>query len=352
MKIIQNILDGIIHDSIENYSDLSEKELEEKLDGLFESIPDLIDQISLVVKKTLDVNSSRMLKEHRHLRINFEKSHHQLWENGLNLLETFIVISYEAGEDFNNSFREEAAKNNDFIFDTLTRLHARSIQVAYEVLSLLRSGFADGAHARWRTIHEISAIGLFIKKYGQDVAERYLLHEIIESHKAMNQYQKYCSRLGQRPLAVDELNSMKSARDDLINKYGKDYCGQYGWANNVVGKISRFSDIEEESGLEHLRPYYKMASHNVHANPKGIQFKLGLTDEIEDILLSGPSNYGLADPAHGTALSLSQISSALLSHKPNMDNLVTIKILFKYEEEIGNAFLQINNLMKNNLSVD
>ena len=238
MNLIQNILDDVIRDRIENYSDLTEKEIEEKLDKFLESIPDLLDDISLVVKKTLDKNSSKMLKEHRHIRKYFEKRHNRLWKKGLDLLETFIVISYEAGEDFNNSFREEAAKNNDFVFDTLTRLHARSVQVAYEVLSLLRSGFADGAHARWRTIHEISVVGLFINKYGQDVAERYLLHEVIESYKAMNQYQKYCARLGQQPYAVDELNSIKSTRDKLVDKYGKDYCVQYGWANNALDRKS------------------------------------------------------------------------------------------------------------------
>jgi hypothetical protein len=43
--------------------------------------------------------------------------------------------------------------------------------------------------------------------------------------------------------------------------------------------------------LDYLRPYYKLASHNVHAQPKGILFKLGLVQN-QDILLAGPSNYG------------------------------------------------------------
>ncbi len=52
MNLIQNILDNVIRDRIENYSDLTEKEIEEKLDKFLESIPDLLDEISLVVKKT------------------------------------------------------------------------------------------------------------------------------------------------------------------------------------------------------------------------------------------------------------------------------------------------------------
>lgn len=38
-----------------------------------------------------------------------------------------------------------------------------------------------------------------------------------------------------------------------------------------------------------------IAEHNVHANPKGAFFKLGLLCEI-NILLGGPSNAGLVDP--------------------------------------------------------
>ncbi|MBU1298085.1 MAG: hypothetical protein KJ963_06845 [Bacteroidetes bacterium] len=346
MDLIQNILREVIHSQIADYSNLDEDEIKKRINKYIDSIPGVIDQISLIVKKTLDKNSNSMLREHRNIRKGFEKRHNKLWKKGLNLLETFIVISYEAGEDLNKSFREEAANNNDFVFDTLTRLHARSIQVAYEVLSLLESGFADGAHARWRTIHEISVISLFIKKYGQDIAERYLLHELIESYKAMTQYQKYCEKLNQPPYSIDEINNLKTTRDKLVEKYGKEYCEQYGWANIVLSKNPNFSDLEKESGLEHLRPYYKMASYNVHANPKGIKFKLGLTEEIENILLSGPSNYGLADPAHGTTLSLLQITSALLTHKTNMDHLVVLKILFEYEKEIAKAFEEVNNIMK------
>ena len=350
MDIIQNILEDVIYNQIEDYKHLEEKELQERIDKIIDSIPNVIEQISSLVKKTLDKKSTSMLREHRKIRKNFEKRHYKLWEKGLNLLETFIVISYESGEDINKSLRDEAAKNNDFVFDALTRLHARSIQVAYEVLLLLERGFADGAHARWRTIHEISVVSLFIKKHGQDIAERYLLHEIIESYKAMLQYQKYFDKLNQPPFSVSEMDEIKSKRDELVLKYGKDFCDEYGWTSSILPKSHNFSDIEKESGLEHLRPYYKMASYNVHANPKGIKFKLGLTEEVERILLSGPSNYGLADPAHGTTLSLLQITSALLTHKTNMDNLIVLKILSAYEKEIAEAFIEVNNIMKSKLA--
>ena len=83
-------------------------------------------------------------------------------------------------------------------------------------------------------------------------------------------------------------------------------------------KDSPFADIEKASGLDHLRPYYKMASHNVHANPRGISFHLGLSDG-SDILLAGPSSYGLTDPAHGAAMSVHQATIPMLSLVTNVE---------------------------------
>jgi len=71
-----------------------------------------------------------------------------------------------------------------------------------------------------------------------------------------------------------------------------------------------------------------MASHNVHANPKGVFFKLGMLAESQ-VLLAGPSNAGLADPGHGAALSLSRVTAALvgLQQPPTLDNNVALLMM-------------------------
>lgn len=79
--------------------------------------------------------------------------------------------------------------------------------------------------------------------------------------------------------------------------------------------------------MQTCRKGTKLASHNIHANPRGILFKLGLMSCEEDILLAGPSNAGLADRAQGCALSLSQITVALLTIRPNHDKLVICDIV-------------------------
>lgn len=65
------------------------------------------------------------------------------------------------------------------------------------------------------------------------------------------------------------------------------------------------------------------------------------------ILLTGPSNYGLADPLQNTALSLSHITSCLLSLKPNFENVVQMQVIMHYVKEIGIIAVKIQNNIEN-----
>ena len=58
------------------------------------------------------------------------------------------------------------------------------------------------------------------------------------------------------------------------------------------------------------------------------------------VLLAGPSNLGLADPGHGVALSLTQITAALVAVKPTVDSLIQGMVLNLLQEQTGEAFLR------------
>jgi hypothetical protein len=292
-----------------------------------------------LIWKKLRREAPAMLKDRRRERRGFETRLARRWGPALDLLATIREIAVEAGDDSNTEFRPEAATAKDFVFEVLTRLHARACQVASEVIILLRSGHADGAHARWRTLHEIAVVGFFVQSHGNDVAERYILHNAIESYRAALGYQEHCTTIGYEPLTEEEFARIKAHRDALKARFGDSYGEEYGWAAAALAsKSPRFSDIERNVGLAHLRPYYKLASHNVHANPRGAFFKLGLLPD-QQMLLAGPSDLVLADPGHGTAISLSQITLTLLAMKPNIDRLVICQILSRLEHEVGEAFI-------------
>jgi hypothetical protein len=64
------------------------------------------------------------------------------------------------------------------------------------------------------------------------------------------------------------------------------------------------------------------------------------------MLLAGPSDLGLADPGHSTAISLSQITFTLLTMKPNIDRLVICQILGRLEDEVGEAFIAAHRALE------
>ena len=129
--------------------------------------------------------------------------------------------------------------------------------------------------------------------------------------------------------------------------HGSEFKETYGWACQFLGnKKPNFSQIEADVKLDHMRPYYKWASHNVHANVKGITSKLGLSETKEDILLVGQSDSGMTDPADATAIALSQITTTLLNIEPNIDTIVTLKMILAITDEVGEAFIQADRKLQ------
>ena len=236
-------------------SEDKKKEYIEKIDYEFSSIAN---EIASLTYKTLRKSQNSMLKERRNFFKGFEKRHYKRWKEGIDLLESFIVFACEIGDNFNSYYRDEAVKTQDYLFEALTNLHARSIQIGFEVLNLLCSGFADGAHARWRTAHEIAVIANFLVQNDQELANKYLVHEVIESYRAMIQYQKYKKNLGLEEISKQEILELEEVYKRVINQYGKDFSNMYGWSADVLNnKNPKFIDIEKAVKMDHFRPYYK-----------------------------------------------------------------------------------------------
>ena len=70
------------------------------------------------------------------------------------------------------------------------------------------------------------------------------------------------------------------------------------------------------------------------------------------VLLAGPSNVGLADPGQSTAISLLQVTTALLTTEPVFDCIVTSKILAMITEEVKSAFIKVHEEMEDMVEDD
>jgi hypothetical protein len=311
-------------------------------DTLMNALPDASDVLLKELRKT----APKMLKEQRKDRQAFEKRLFRTWKKPFDLMEMFYVMSLEAGADFRAKYAQEAAQKQDFQLEALSRIHARGCQIFYEIMTLLKSGLADGAHARWRSLHELAVIAFFINIHGKEVAERYLNHIVVENYKEAKNFQKYCKRLGYKPIKKKELDELEQEKDAVCARYGKNYKEDYGWVPkyliNIKGKIT-FAALERSIRMDMWRPYFKMACINVHAGAKSLFFRLGVMQEspFGDVLLAGSSNFGFVDPAQGAAISLHQITTALLTTKPASKWLMYIYALNTVVGNVIDAFVEV-----------
>lgn len=271
-----------------NHTEIDIDNPEELTDAIDEFMSNKLKPSTALLLKNIKRNANRDIKRISEYQKGFEKRLIKKWGEPLLHLEVFIRQCLSEGNDFNKKFREKAAKENDYLFEVLTRLHGRSCQVANEILVLLRSGYSDGGHARWRTLHEIAL------------------------------------------------------------KYGNDFLKNYGWTADILPKRKRnFPSIEDEVNMGHMYSWYKLACNNVHSGPKSIRFKLGLFEkESEALILAGPTNYGLADPGQSCAISLGQVTTTLLLSKPNYDRILVSAALQLYIDEICTSFVRIQKQLE------
>ena len=285
------------------------------------------------------------LDSKREHKSGFEDRLRARWGGALDRLEQFIYLNIELGEEAVQHHENAYESDEEYLFEALARLHARACQISNEIYTLLESGYADGAHARWRALHEVAIVACFIKQEGEETAKRFLDYRYLEDYYEAQNYQDHCEELGHEPLSEEELEILEDNRDELVDQYGKPFDDGgygYGWAAHTFeNKSATLGRLEGEVGLDHLNPFYKMASNNVHAGSKGTKHRLGLLDQDTQPFLAGSSNYGLADPAQSTAISLTQVSTALLLYEPSGKDLVTTMGLQQLVTEISTAFTEI-----------
>jgi hypothetical protein len=283
--------------------------------------------------------SRRLLRQQRAVRSAFEDRLRERWRDGLDGLELLWLHAYEEGERHNAHRRPNAAEDQDFQFDALARLHGRSCRVASEILALLRTGHAEGAHARWRTLHEIATTMFFLSRRSQETAERYLLHHRARAVGAAEGYQRHCHELGYEPLSAEEMEEIREQRDTLVDRFGRGYAKPYGWAAETLNKQDpKFVDIEKAANMDRWRPWFRMASEGSHAGSHSLAFTLGLIYPSE-ALLAGPSNAGLTDPGASVAISLSQATVVFLTCRPAVRDIAAALAILRLATHTEDAFM-------------
>jgi hypothetical protein len=272
----------------------------------------------------------------------FKTRLHMRWGYGFELLRMLLTICRELGAEYCERLRKSRSGKKRNLRTVLVRLHGRACQVAAEISTLMDNGFADGAMARWRTLYEIGIVAAVIAEGGDELAQRYIEYDLVESKSALDEYDRCHVALGYRPVSKRDRLQINFAYDKIVHANGPEFAKQYGWASTFLRKKKvTFRELEEAADKALMRSHYKMASQKVHAGSKGIFHQLGV-ESGSNVVLSGPSDVGFAEPGQNCAIALVQITVILLSERRGvLDVIVMMKVLLLLQDEIIDEFVRV-----------
>lgn len=329
---IENLIRKVIKESRSKYDvcdDEFKKLMEKKMPSFAEKISkEIIDEITNYCFS--EENDLKKREKEITERINSRYGY------SIKLFEGFIELNNQIGFITYNKYYKLFDTYKDHIkLDTLTSLHVRACQITNEILILVKNGFADGAQARWRTLHELTVTFLYLYDADDDVIQMYNDFEIIEKYKKVLDYNNCYESLGFDDMDEDNLLELTRVRNKLIEKYGKEFSDNYGWTLNDLPKGKRnFRELEKFVGLSDLRVIYTWANDNIHAGVSGVKEKLSLREEESYHFLPGPNDWGFLDPVQYTTNSLCQMSEILLGMEDSMMNNLFEELLFLFQNEI------------------
>lgn len=322
---------------------ISQSETDDLLDRIHEFLDRGLHEVITSTVKQSAIDLKKQLKNQWPERHIFDKTElwgfkerlDLRWAKGLNPLRILLLSSREIGERYAEKLLRSKAKSGISKRNVILLLHMRASQVCLEVLTLLEAGLADGALARWRTLHEVSIVAFLVDKFGDDLAERYLDHDAVAMQRSVENELKHAEGDGLRPVSMTEEKAVRRDYDEVIALYGKEFARPYGWAaKHLALKNPTFQDLERAIGREALPPSYKWSSYKVHAGVSGLLRNLGSLTE-EPSALSGASNAGIETPATYTAFTMTQITSLLFGKSTTMETQIEMMCLCLLRDEVA-----------------
>ncbi|MCW2961773.1 MAG: hypothetical protein JWM90_2160 [Thermoleophilia bacterium] len=197
-------------------------------------------------------------------------------------------------------------------------LHARICRGAREVRLLLSHGYNLGAWSAMRTMYELHVLAWFIDKHGDDTAQRYLEHGVIDLRDWIGQMGKLAGEDVADVIRGDteRLKQLDDRLRELGDTYGPKYLKKYGWANSALRPDNSkyeasFKDIDDDVGPSPLRPLYEMACAAVHGSSYASHMGSDLVPSA-NMLLVGSSPLDLGAPAIGCIRVLQQQVAVLV----------------------------------------
>lgn len=314
--------------------DKAQKNLEKNIHSLIEQITETsADDLFETLKNNWTIEGAVQRSEIDQFRERLEER----WSEGFELLRMLLTIARELGNETLKRHRRSKSTKHMHRRFVLMRLHARGCQIADEITTLMSNGFADGAMARWRTLHELAVVATLIEDGDEDLARRYIDHDAVDTKRQADDHDKSQKILGNSPIGKRQRQSIEKTYNDYIKKYGKSFGGLYGWAAKRLNlERPTFKDIQEAAGRAGMDIYYKLASVNIHAGSRAMFFRLTNMGTPE-VLLAGRSNAGFVDPGKNMAFTLVQLTATLVGHVRDIDDMIELKTIITIRDAVPDA---------------
>lgn len=155
----------------------------------------------------------------------------------------------------------------------LSSIAVRAHATTHDISALLRAALPAGAHARWRTLHELQVVASVIAVGDENTAARYNDHRW---------YGFKQDRLRTTPKPAWPGETPEQVMGRLKKEYGNWFDKQYGWAYPEVKRLLGDSEDATWNNLVKIaalsRPHLdsvKIAHHLVHADAIGVLHHIG-----------------------------------------------------------------------------
>lgn len=330
---IQATVQRLFNELIESMPDIEDNLVE----AVSKAVPDVLARVAEIIG---DHISDQALEHTLHLR----KAHsdrantvQRIWGTAIEQLDFLrhMVLEWNCAA---MELHSGAYANPNTAF-ALSRLVTRAYEIVGEIITLVRAGYADGALARWRSLHEICVVAMFLSRRSDRCSQMYLSHHWVEELRLL-EVDKASGTASANNAHLDRyIRDLRKQKSAMANEFGKAFASDYGWASVELGRSkTTFRDLESHVGLEILRRGYQQANNTVHggalATLTRISLGLGGIDGTDV-----PPAYGCEMATNYATASLSMMVAELCLETENADlvamNMVVHNCASKIREQIA-----------------
>jgi len=320
--------------------------MEEVTEAISKAVPEAVSAAADIIVEDLLQSAYENAAQLRTEQANRVQSVQCMWGIALDELDFLRHLVLEWGHEA-LEFRSGPYASPNTAF-ALSRLLTRVYDVVGEIVVLGRNGYADGALARWRSLHELCVIAMFLAKQSDRCALMYLSHHRVEELKLLDVDRSSGTANTKDIYSDPRIGKLRREKAALVARFGKAFGVDYGWASVELGEArTTFRDLENHAGLKLPRRGYQRANSTVHGGALATLTRISLSDSTVDGAAVPPA-YGCEIAANYAASSLSMLVAGLCVETDSADLVTMSAVVHKHAKRIRESIAETQKKIAGN----